>query len=143
MRVFVTLQTQNQEYATIYEPPSWTEFHQQTEKERDNYYYCMIIQDGQSERERGEKEEEKTETKTSQPHPLFQPRSVKPTAKRLPRVCYLISRGFFFTRFLPQGFPHSLRAPTKIFTRHLRTQVFVGRFQGGRLRFNPHTECLI
>ncbi len=104
MRVFVTLQTQKQEYTTIYEPPSWTEFHQQTEKQRENYYYCMIIQDGQSEKAQGEKEEEKTESKTSQPHPLFQPRSVKPTAKRLPRVCYLISRGFFSLGFSPRAF---------------------------------------
>ncbi|CAM4682109.1 unnamed protein product [Leuciscus chuanchicus] len=45
--------------------------------------------------------------------------------------------------YLFTGFPHSLRAPSEIFTRHLRTQVFVGRFQGGRLRFNPHNEFMI
>lgn len=69
----------------IYEPPSWTEFHQQTEKERENYRLYKM--DNPRERNEKKKKKEKPERKTSQPHPLFQPRSVKPTAKRLPRVC--------------------------------------------------------
>lgn len=95
----------------------------------------------------GEMEEEKTETKNLMTTSSFSPWECKALYCLSSCPGYAISFPgaffFFFVRFLPQGFPHSLRAPSEIFTRHLRTQVFVGRFQGGRLRFNPHNECLI